>query len=76
MLQRFKQSLARFMYGRYGPDELNTALLIFGAVLAVAGMLCSLPLLTVYAFVMFSAVIKMVIGLFMLRSDFWARKIV
>ena len=36
----------------------------------------SLPLLTVYAFVMFSAVIKMVIGLFMLRSDFWARKIV
>ena len=28
MLQRFKQSLARFMYGRYGPDELNTALLL------------------------------------------------
>ena len=50
MLQRFKQSLARFMYGRYGPDELNTALLIFGAVLAVAGMLFSLPLLTVLSY--------------------------
>ena len=50
MLQRFKQSLARFMYGRYGPDELNTALLISGAVLAVAGMLFSLPLLTVLSY--------------------------
>ena len=53
MLQRFKQSFARFMYGRYGPDQLNTALLILGAVLSVVGMLLSAPFLTVL-FRMFS----------------------
>ena len=51
MLQRFKESFARFMYGRYGPDQLNTALLVLGAVLAVLGMITSLPLLTVLSYV-------------------------
>ena len=50
MLQRFKQSFARFMYGRYGPDQLNTALLILGAVLSVVGMLLSAPFLTVLSY--------------------------
>ena len=36
----------------------------------------SLDIITTFAIVQFSAVIKMVIGLFMLRSDFWAKKIV
>ncbi len=50
MLQRWKQSFARFMYGRYGPDQLNNVLLICGVVLAVLGMLFSRPLLTVLSY--------------------------
>lgn len=50
MLQRFKQSFARFMYGRYGTDQLNYALLLTGAALAVVGMLLTLPVLTVLSY--------------------------
>ena len=50
MLQRWKQSFVRFMYGRYGPDQLNNALLILGLALAVIGMLFSRPLLTVLSY--------------------------
>ena len=50
MMQRWKESFARFMYGRYGPDQLNNALLILGVALAVVGMLFSLPVLTVLSY--------------------------
>ena len=50
MLQRWKQGFARFLYGRYGPDQLNNALLILGASMAVIGMLFSLPVLTVLSY--------------------------
>ena len=49
-MQRWKESFARFMYGRYGPDQLNNALLILGVALAVVGMLFSLPVLTVLSY--------------------------
>lgn len=49
-MQRWKERFVRFMYGRYGPDELNTALLILGLVLAVVGMLFSFPLLTLFSY--------------------------
>ena len=42
-MQRWKESFARFMYGRYG-------LLILGVALAVVGMLFSLPVLTVLSY--------------------------
>ena len=35
-----------------------------------------IPIITVYLIVQLAAVLKMIIGLLMLRSDFWARKIV
>lgn len=50
-MQRWKESFARFMYGRYGPDQLNNVMLILGVALAVIGMLFSLPLLTVLSYV-------------------------
>ncbi len=51
MMQRWKERFARFMYGRYGPDQLNNVMLILGVALAVIGMLFSLPLLTVLSYV-------------------------
>ena len=50
-MQRWKERFARFMYGRYGPDQLNNVMLILGVALAVIGMLFSLPLLTVLSYV-------------------------
>lgn len=38
--------LRRFMIGRYGGDQLSTALLIFSVLLTLIGKLASLPLLT------------------------------
>ena len=49
-MQRWKESFASLMYGRYGPDQLNNALLILGVALAVVGMLFSLPVLTVLSY--------------------------
>ena len=45
----------------------------------LAFLLCRLtdwPILTVYACVQFIDVVKIVIGLLMLKSDFWARNVV
>lgn len=39
MLQRFSEGLRRFMYGRYGLDQLNSFLLIGAVALSVAGMI-------------------------------------
>ena len=38
--------LRRFMIGRYGGDQLSTALLIFSVLLTLIGKLASLPILT------------------------------
>ncbi len=38
MIQRWKQRFAQFMYGRYGPDQLNTALLVAGILLTLLSM--------------------------------------
>lgn len=57
MLQRLKQGFIRFMYGRYGPDQLNTALLILGAVLTVLGWLCATPVVTFLSYIPLTLVI-------------------
>lgn len=57
MLQRLKQSFFRFMYGRYGPDQLNTALLILGAALTVIGWFSTLPILTFLSYIPLTLVI-------------------
>lgn len=51
MLQRWKQSFIRFMYGRYGPDQLNNALLILGVALTILGWFSSLPFLTFLSYI-------------------------
>lgn len=42
MFRRFGESLRRFLYGRYGTDELNKALLIAAVALSVVNMILSL----------------------------------
>lgn len=42
MLQRLKQSMQRFMYGRYGSDQLNIALLLTALVLSLLSSVLSL----------------------------------
>lgn len=42
MFRRIGASIRRFMYGRYGSDELNLALLIFSVVLSLLNTLLSL----------------------------------
>lgn len=39
----FLQKLQRFLYGRYGTDKLNLALLIFGLILSLIGTLVFWP---------------------------------
>ncbi len=39
----WRDRLNQFMYGRYGQDQLNTFLLIVGAILLVIGMFVSVP---------------------------------
>ena len=39
MLQRFSEGLRRFMYGRYGLDQLNIFLLVSAVVLSIVGMI-------------------------------------
>ena len=41
MLQRFSESLRRFMYGRYGLDQMNIFLLVVSVILSVVGMILS-----------------------------------
>ena len=57
MFQRLRQSFVRFMYGRYGPDQLNTALLVLGAAITVIGMIFSLPVLTFLSYIPLGLVI-------------------
>ena len=42
MFRRIGDSIRRFMYGRYGSDELNVALLIFSVVFSLLNTLLSL----------------------------------
>jgi len=51
MFQRWKQSFFRFMYGRYGTDQLNNVLLILGIVLTVLGWFSSTAFLTVFSYI-------------------------
>lgn len=39
-MRRFAQSVQRFMYGRYGVDQLNTSLLYMTLGLSILGMFC------------------------------------
>lgn len=57
MFQRWKQSFFRFMYGRYGTDQLNNALLILGVVLTVLGWFSSTAFLTVLSYIPLALVI-------------------
>ncbi len=57
MFQRLKQSFFRFMYGRYGTDQLNNVLLILGVVLTVLGWFSSLPIITFLSYVPLALVI-------------------
>lgn len=41
MLQRFSEAMRRFMYGRYGVDQLNIFLLVAAVVLNVIAMILS-----------------------------------
>ena len=38
MFNKLKNAIARFMYGRYGADNLNRALLVIYAVILVLGL--------------------------------------
>lgn len=52
MMQRWKQRFAQFMLGRYGPDQLNTALLGLGILLTLLGMIISsVPYLTALSYI-------------------------
>lgn len=51
MFQRWKQSFFRFMYGRYGTDQLNNVLLIIGIVLTVLGWFSSMAFLTFLSYI-------------------------
>jgi len=57
MFQRWKQSFFRFMYGRYGTDQLNNALLILGVVLTILGWFSSTAFLTVLSYIPLALVI-------------------
>ena len=45
MLQKIKDALARFSYGRYGTDKLNTCLTFLGLALLILSLIIRLPLL-------------------------------
>lgn len=51
MMQRWKQRFAQFMFGRYGPDQLNTALLAAGILLTLLAMFTSVPYLTPLSYI-------------------------
>lgn len=48
-LNRLRESLARFMVGRYGVDQLSYAIVIAALALTLAGSLVRLPFLTLLA---------------------------
>ncbi len=47
-MQKFKEFIYRFMYGRYGADEFSKFTLIFGGVLFVLYMLTGLEILYIF----------------------------
>ena len=51
MFQKLGEKFRRFMYGRYGSDQLNVFLLILGVVLCLLGNIPRLYFLGVVAFV-------------------------
>ena len=55
-MNRFRAWVQRFMYGRYGTDKLNTAILVTGVIACVLSMWIRLPLinwlLTVLSYVL------------------------
>ena len=57
MFRRFNGWFARFMYGRYGSDQLNVVLLVFGLAISLAGSFSRLPWLAYLSWVPFFAVI-------------------
>ena len=57
MFHRLKDGFARFMYGRYGTDKLNMALLILGVVLTLLGSITNLYALGVLAYLPLIAVL-------------------
>lgn len=50
MLNRLKGALLRFMYGRYGGDQLNTTLILLYLLFAILGMLSGWPLFSLLMF--------------------------
>ena len=50
-MQRWKQRFTQFMYGRYGPDQLNTALLVAGILLTLLGMFGKYSFLTPLSYI-------------------------
>ncbi len=50
MLNRLKGALLRFMYGRYGGDQLNTALIVLYVMLALLGAISGWPLFSLLMF--------------------------
>ena len=56
----FLDKLRRFMYGRYGGDHLNLALMIAGLVIAFISTLCKFPLLNILSYALyFYAIFRM-----------------
>ncbi len=55
MFRRIGDSLRRFMYGRYGSDELNLALLVFAVTLSILNTVLSIFLrnFSVYIYVIY-----------------------
>ncbi len=51
MLKRFSDGFRRFMYGRYGSDKLNTALLILGIAMVLLSSFPGMHLLGVISYV-------------------------
>ena len=77
MFRRIGASIRRFMYGRYGSDELNLALLIFSVVLSLLNTLLSLFLhssliFTGFIYPLLHLLVMVMIALCLCRS-LWSR---
>ena len=57
MFQRLRDGFARFMYGRYGTDKLNMALLVTAVVLTLLGRITNLYALGLLAYIPLIAVL-------------------
>ncbi len=65
MFQRFRDSVRRFMYGRYGSDQLNIVLLVVSVLLSFVSSLLSLFLRgsRIYALVLWPLFLVLTYGL-------------